>query len=251
VPVSDEVRDLARSGDRSAVEAVITECFPAVHRVAHALTGDPAIAGKIVRFVLRRSVTVMPRWRAGLIPENWFYHNTLMTLRRLNAPAPAPQNDLLITVGPTSNPAYPAFIRALRGLPNQQAEAFILRHGEHLNERLLGVAMDLSTRAAGAHLAAATLALQTIAGPEFTALTAAFEKAYALLTPPDTIIRTTALSEIRAVLWKKLLRRLIRRLIQLAILAALAYAGWHWRAQLTDWFNKARAAATAATTQKS
>ncbi|HEY8751195.1 MAG TPA: hypothetical protein VIM11_24640, partial [Tepidisphaeraceae bacterium] len=107
MPVSDEVLDLARSGDRSAVEAVITECFPAVHRVAHALTGDPAIAGKIVRFVLRRSVTVMPRWRAGLIPENWFYHNTLMTLRRLNAPAPAPQNDLLITVGPTSNPAYP------------------------------------------------------------------------------------------------------------------------------------------------
>jgi DNA-directed RNA polymerase specialized sigma24 family protein len=244
VPVSDEVLDQARAGDRDAVEAVITESFPAVHRIAHAMTGDPVIASKVVRFVLRRGVSVMPRWRAGLIPENWFYHNTLITLRRLNATHPSPQHDLLITVGPTSLPAYPAFIRALRGLPNQQAEAFILRHGEQLNERLLGVAMDLSIVAATSHLAAATTALQTIAGPDYPLLSAAFEKAYALLTPPDTIVRTAALSEIRAVLWKKLLRRLARRLINLAILAAIAYAGWHWRAQLLEWFNKARAAAT-------
>ena len=70
---------------------------------------------------------------------------------RLNAPAPAPNQDLLITVGPTGLPAYAGFIRALRTLPVQQAEAFILHHGEHLNERLLGVAMDLSTGAAGSH----------------------------------------------------------------------------------------------------
>ena len=244
MPVADEVLDHARLGDRDSVEAVITECYPAVHRVAHALTGDPAVAGQVVRYVLRRSVNVMPRWRPGLIAENWFYHNTLMTLRRINAPAPSPQQDLLITVGPTEHPAYVGFVRALRALPVQQIEAFVLHHGEHLNERLLGVAMDLSTGAAGSHLAAATLALQTLAGNDYRVLVGALEKAYSLLTPPDTVVRTTAQSEIRTVFWKKLLRRVVRRLLTLTILAVIAYAAWHFREQLIQWFEMAKAAAT-------
>src|SRR5258708_35851672 len=159
-----------RRSERTAIESVINECFPAVHRVTHALTGNPAIASRIVRFVLRRGVSVMPRWRTGLIPENWFYHHTLLTIRRIEVPPPPADRDLLITAGPATEPEYVAFVRALRGLPNQQIEAFILHHGEHLNERLLGVAMDLSTGAAAAHLAAATGTLQTIAGEKFPAL---------------------------------------------------------------------------------
>ena len=255
MPVADDVVEKARLGDRASVEAVVTECFPAVHRVAHALTGDPAVAGKVVRFVLRRSVDVMPRWRSGLIPENWFFHNTLITLRRLNAPAPPPNQDLLITVGPTGLPAYGGFIRALRALPVQQAEAFVLHHGEHLNERLLGVAMDLSTGAAGSHLAAATASLQSLAGDDYPALVAALEKAYAALTPPETIVRTTARTEMRSILWGKLIRRVVRRLITLAILAAIGFAAWHFRDQLIKWFEMGKAwfesVRAGATTQRS
>ena len=251
LPVADEVVAKARVGDRQSVEAVITECFPAVHRVAHALTGDPAVAGKVVRFVLRRSVTVMPRWRPGLIPENWFFHNTLITLRRLKTPPPPANQDLLITVGPTGHPAYVGFIRALRALPVQQAEAFVLHHGEHLNERLLGVAMDLSTGAAGSHLAAATLALQTLAGNDFPVLVAAMEKAYAALTPPDTVVRTTAETEVRSVFWSKLIRRGTRRLVGLAILALLGYFGWQYRDQLIAAYHQIRDAVTAAQTRPS
>ena len=165
--VSDETLEAVRSSDRVAIETVINECFPAVHRVAHGLTGDPAIASRVVRFVLRRGVSVMPRWRQGLIPENWFYHHTLLTLRRINVPPPPTERDLLIIAGPSTDPAYVAFVRALRGLPNQQIEAYLLHHGEKLNERLLGVAMDLSTGAAGSHLAAATQALQGLAGEDY------------------------------------------------------------------------------------
>jgi DNA-directed RNA polymerase specialized sigma24 family protein len=254
LPVAEDVVNKAREGDRASVESVITDCFPAVHRVAHALTGDPAVAGKVVRFVLRRSVDVMPRWRSGLIPENWFFHNTLMTLRRLNTPPPQPNQDLLITVGPTGLPAYAGFIRALRTLPVQQAEAFILHHGEHLNERLLGVAMDLSTGAAGAHLAAATASLQTLAGNDYPALVSALDKAYMALTPPETIVRTTAETEIRSVFWGKLLRRMVKRLITLAILAAIGFAAWYFREQLIKWFELARTwfeSSKSATTQPS
>jgi DNA-directed RNA polymerase specialized sigma24 family protein len=244
LPVDDQVLEQARNGDRDAVEAVITECFPAVHRVAHALTGDPLVASQVVRFILRRGVSVMPRWRAGLVAENWFYHNTLLTIRRLKAPPPPTQQDLLITAGPSTDRAYVAFVRAMRGLPIQQIEAFVLNHCEHLNERLLGVAMDLSTGAASSHLAAGTIALRTIAGDDFPALTAALERAYSSLTPPDTIIRTAASNEVRSYFWQKLIRRVVRRLIYLAILGAAGYGAWYYRDQLIHWFEMARAAAT-------
>lgn len=218
----------ARASDRQAVEAVVSECFPAVHRITHALTGDAKLAERIVRYVLRRGVRWMPTWRRGIVPENWFNHHTLMTIRAVIKRPPSPVHDLLITAGPTE-PAYAAFVRALRELPAQQTEAFVLHHGEKLNARLLGVAMDLSTQAAAAHLAASTNALQTISGQQFDSLTAALERAYTSLTPPQTIVRTTASQEIRSVLWRRLLRRVIRRLIILAVLTALAYVGWHWR----------------------
>ena len=129
-----------------------------------ALTGDPAIAGKVVSFVLRRSVDVMPPVTSGN-PQNWFFHNTLITLRRQNAPPPPPNQDLLITVGPTGIPAYGGFIRGAWARPVEQAEAFILHIGEHLNDRLLGVAMDLSTGAAGAHFSGGNEStLQTFRG---------------------------------------------------------------------------------------
>ena len=234
--------------DRRAVEAVAGQCYPAVCRIAHALTGDPVLAQRVVRVVLHHGVRVMPNWRKGIIPENWFYHHTVLTARRTRRGPPPAERDLLVTAGPAAEPAYSAFIRALRNLPGQQAEAFILHHGEKLNARLLGVAMDCSTQAAANHLTAATGALQTIGGENYSALSAAFERAYQSLTPPETAIHGTVHRQVGSVLWRRRIRRLVRRLILLAVLGALGYAVWRWHAVLLQWFEILRSRAT---TQKS
>lgn len=234
----------ARRGNRSAVEAILTESFPAVHRIAHALSGEPRTGTAVSRHVMRRAVRVMPRWRRGITPENWFYHHTLLVAREAAAQVPRPDHDLLITAGPGGMPAYVAFVRALRGLPRQQMEAFVLNHGEKLNSRLLGVAMDCSASAAATHLVAATDTLRTIAGDSYEELVPALERAYATLTPPETVVRTTVARQVSAGLWAMRLRRIIRWTITLAVLAAIGYAVWRWHALFLQWFEILRSRAT-------
>lgn len=244
VPVSDQIMAQARRANRSAVEAILTESYPAVHRIAHALTGDPRTAAAVGRHILRRAVRVMPRWRRGITPENWFYHHTLLVAREAAAQAPPPDHDLLAATGPGARPAYVAFIRALRGLPRQQMEAFVLNHGEKLNSRLLGVAMDCSASAAGTHLVAATEALRTISGSSYDQLVPALERAYTTLTPPETIVRTTVARQASAGLWAMRLRRIVRWTITLLLLAAISYSVWRWRDLLLHWFQVLRSRAT-------
>lgn len=246
MPIDDEILRRARKSDRAAVETVAAECYPTIHRVAHALTGDPVLAQRVLRVVLHHGVRVMPNWRKGIIPENWFYHHTLLTARQTRRRPPPPDRDLLVTAGPSTEPAYAAFIRALRSLPGQQMEAFVLHHGEKLNPRLLGVAMDCSTLAATNHLTAATTALAALAGENFDVLTAAFERAYQNLTPPETVIHGTVRRQVGSLVWRRRIRRLVRRLVLLAILAAIAYLVWRWHSQLLQWYHDLRARMTAA-----
>ena len=244
--LNTETLEQARTGDRPAVEAVINACYPPVHRVAHGLTGDAAVAPGVVKFVLRRGLKVMPRWRQGIIAENWFLHQTVLIIRRVTAPAPSADRDLLVIAGPAADPAYAALVRTLRELHGQQAEAFILHHGEKLNTRLLGVAMDCSTQAAATHLAAATETLRALVGERFDELTGAMAAAYMSLTPPETIIHGSAISAVRQSIWLKRIGRMLRRLLWLAILAGIGYAVWRWRDVLLEWYRliRERAAAT-------
>ena len=100
MPVSDETLTSARKGDRRAVEAVLLDSFPAVYRMAHGLTGRQSAAARVIRLVLQRGVRVLPTWRPGILPENWFYHHTILTARSANAEArdvPDAQRDLLVS----------------------------------------------------------------------------------------------------------------------------------------------------------
>ena len=98
-------------------------------------------------------------------------------------PAADGRQDPLVARASFADPAYTAFVRAVRGLPQQQAEAYLLHHGERLNERLLGVAMDCSAAAAANHLQAATDALTAMSGGDLGRCTAILVKAYAALAP--------------------------------------------------------------------
>ena len=233
----------ARKMDGRAMEQVLSESYPAVCRVAHALAGKRT-ASRVVRLVLRRGLRVLPTWRKGVLPENWFYHHTLLTARELASHPISADQDELLSSGPAEDPAYAAFVRALRALPRQQMEAFVLNHGESLNTRLLGVAMDCSTQAAATHLAAATQTLGAIAHDRFTDLTASLSRAYTALTPTQTALGATVHREVSSTLWSIRLRRLLRRLIFLALLAGLVWVSWHWRHQLVQLLQNIRSRAT-------
>ena len=238
--MGDDILARVRRLDRAAVEQILTSSYPSVHRMAHALAGTPAAGARVARRVLRQGLRVMPGWRKGIIPENWFYHHTLLTARELSPHPPAQSSDVLLLAGPPDDPAYAAFVRGLRGLGRQQMEAFVLHHGERLNARLLGVAMDSSTGAAANHLSAADDAMRTLAGADFGDRVARLSAAYAALTPPETAVRGTARREAASAIWARRVRRLIRRLFILALLAGLAYAGWRWRDLLLQWYHAAR-----------
>ena len=240
--VDEQILARARKQDRRAVEQVLAESYPRIFRLACALTGDAKIAGRVVRAVLRRACRVIPGWRKGITPENWFFHHTLLTAREAS---PAnPSHDALVDGAGASDPEYVAFVRALRSLPRQQMEAFLIHEGERFNERLLGVAMDCSTSAAATHLNAATAALQSLAPMHFQRLVAELRQAYSALTPPAAKITAMVRQEVGRAVWARRVRRLIRRVILLALLAGAALAVWHWHALLLHWFELARQRAT-------
>lgn len=238
--VSEELLRRAQKDDRAAMEALLTDVYPSVYRIAHALTGRPDAGRYVVHGVLRRSLRVMPEWRVGVIPENWYYHHTVLSARDFAARPPEPHADLLVAGAPAPDPGYVAFVRALRHLPVQQTESFVLFHGEKLNDRLLGVAMDCSVRAAATHLDAATQALAAVAGDKIDDYTKRLSAAYRAATPPPDTIDPVARHYVRSALWPKRVRRVIRWLVLLALLAA-AYFAWRERDRWLPWVSDAKA----------
>lgn len=242
MPDPEEVVRRAKQFDRRAMEQIVSDAYPSVHRMAHALTGRPGAAKQVLHDVIRRSLRVLPNWRVGAVPENWYYHHTLLAARDFAARPPDPREDLLVkkAAEAADDPMYLGFVRALRNLPQQQAEAFILHHGERLNDRLLGVAMDCSTGAAHTHLEAARQALAAVSGGGIDVLTATLERAYQSLTPPPAEITPFARRSVRRTLRPRRLRRLFR----LALLAGLIVGGffaWRERAKWLPWVEQQKA----------
>ena len=230
--VPEEVVRRAQNYDRRAMENVVAEAYPSVYRMAHALTGRKGAARQVLHDVLRRSLRVLPNWRAGAVPENWFYHHTLLAAREFASRPPDPREDLLVAAAAEAahDPLYIGFVRAVRNLPQQQSEAFILHHGEKLNDRLLGVAMDCSTGAAHTHLEAARHALAAVSGGGIHVLAATLGRAYHNLTPPPAAVTPVARRYVARSLRPRRMRRLFRLTVLVALLAG-AYFAWRERAR--------------------
>jgi len=248
--IGDDLLRRAKGYDRRAMEELLADVYPVVYRMAHALTGRPGAGRQVVHDVIRRSLRVLPGWRAGVVPENWFYHHTLLSAREFLSRPPEPREDLLVTAAPDAQPAdtepptgeialawvapsdasYVAFVRALRNLPVQQAEAFILHHGERLNERLLGVAMDCSMAAAATHLGAANAALNAVTAGRTDLLAATMARAYRALTPPPATIAPVSRKYVARAIRPRMVRRVFRLLVLLALLIGGFYA-WRERAR--------------------
>jgi DNA-directed RNA polymerase specialized sigma24 family protein len=220
---SSELIEKARKLQPGAVGELLRAQAPGVYRIAYALSGRWDVGRGIARFVLNRSVRMMPKWDAEDDPANWFHRFTIMVSRRSAKHQPTAKKDVLVEQALAPDTAYIAFISALRQLETQQREAFLLRHGEKLNERYSALAMDCSTRAAQTHLAAAESALKLVSAGQYDAMVTKMIDAYAHLTPePDQLVPS-----VNSVVFRRVrVRRWIRRIATLIALAALAAAGW-------------------------
>jgi hypothetical protein len=140
--------------------------------------------------------------------------------------APNVRDDLLAQHD--HEPAWLAFVRAVRQLPRQQLEAVLLHYGEHLNDRYLGVAMDCSADAAHAHLDAARATLRDLGPANFDPATQKLAAAHVRLGPAAADVPAEARLWAARALRPRRLRRLITWLAALTALAAAAWLTRGW-----------------------
>jgi len=197
--------------------------------MALGLCGSQQAGNAAVKLIVRKSLHALPWCDSDAEPANWFAHHTILTCREMSAAMPAATEDVLARVITSPPPEHIAFVKALRGLPRQQMEAFLLMRCEHVDARGAAVAMDCSTQAVATHHVAATKALSEIAGNEFEARTAELMRAYASLSPTEQLVEQNV-----NIAGRKMRRtrfwRFIKNLILLALLAGVAWVGWRlWK----------------------
>jgi DNA-directed RNA polymerase specialized sigma24 family protein len=226
MPIDDEVIARARKFDVAAVTAIFAEYYPMVHRISHGLAGRASVGREVERFVLRRAFNVLPTWVDEGAPQRWFSHHAVLASRRTPRGDPNNPDDLLLAAEPAPQLQFVAFIRALRSLPVQQREAFILSFGEKFKNRDIAIAMDCSNQAAATHLTAATSSLGAIAGEKFDEFTQALAKNYQSLEPSEHLLLPSMRSFVARRIWPRRILRAILWTLLLAILAVIAFGVW-------------------------
>ncbi|HEV7299072.1 MAG TPA: sigma factor-like helix-turn-helix DNA-binding protein [Tepidisphaeraceae bacterium] len=223
MPLDEEVISRAARFKIDAMEQVLTYQLPAVHRLAVALTGRRAAGSAVARQVLSRSLKFVHTWDAPETVERWFYHHTIQSTRPYADDPPDPRKDVLLLPGTTADLQAVAFVKALRSLPPQQREAYLLTHGEQLPPRPVATAMDCSLDASANHLVVATRTLKDIGGTEYPRLELSVATAYASLTPEGDETVSVARSAIRRHVWPRRIKRILSTALLLAIIAAIAW----------------------------
>ncbi|MGA3066981.1 MAG: sigma factor-like helix-turn-helix DNA-binding protein [Tepidisphaeraceae bacterium] len=222
----DQLLEDAADLQSPSLRKFLRDQYCRICRVAHALCRNPNAAKKTVVRVMRASGRFLPKWKSAQEADSWFLHHTILTIREISGKtSPRPANDYLIQHADNPGLSYLAFVRALRHLPQQQREAFLLSRGEHLDSRQLAIAMDCSTSAAANHLAAATDALKAIAGDAFEAQTTALAGVYASLTPPEEKV-LAGIAATTGSLHRNKWRHRLKILLGWLILALLAWTVW-------------------------
>lgn len=230
MPVSAATLASARKLSSSAVEEVLREHYPSVHRLAHGLAGRADVGAGIVRHVMQRSIAILPTWTEEFQPETWFHHFTVITARRSIQHRADPRTDLLLgDSGIAPDPAYIAFLTTLRAIPHQQREAFILHTCERLGPRTSALAMDCSTEAAGNHLRAALEALRFVCGERYETFSTRVANGYRRLTPPPNVIMPRVKSIVRRRVWPRRIVRWVTWVVLLGTIAGAAWIGYAYR----------------------
>jgi DNA-directed RNA polymerase specialized sigma24 family protein len=226
MPVDAEVLRRARKGNVRAAIDVLGNCYPQVYRIAYGLSGRDDVGRGVVRFIMRRGLRLLPTWHDDGDPDRWCQHHTVLTTRRAARHQPDVAHDTLVRGAQTDNAYYAAFVRAIRALPPQQREAFILHHGEQFDVRALGIAMDCSQDAAGQHLKEATRSLSTLGGDYFATFTAQLAHTYKALTPSEELVLTNITWDAKKYLWPRRVWRWIKLFLMALIIALIVLFVW-------------------------
>lgn len=226
MPITDDLLDRAAQFDIRAVEDVLSYYRAAVHRLATGLSGRTRSGATITRQVLLQSLNFVQTWHDAPTVERWFYHHTIIAARPYAERPPVPKADALLPTGASADPQALAFVKALRTLPPQQREAFLLTVGEQLSPRSMATAMDFSLEASGNHLGNAKRTLKTIAGDHYPSLELAVATAYASLTPAGDETLPLVRSAIGRHFWPKRLKLLGSVILLLIVLGGIGWAVW-------------------------
>jgi DNA-directed RNA polymerase specialized sigma24 family protein len=214
--VDSELVESAKKGDRDAAVAVLAHYYPVVWRMCTGLTGRDDVGRGAAQFLMQRSLRVMHQWQGEGGATRWFHHHTVLTIRSTEKHQPDAEHDTLLGHG--ADRGYVAFIRALRALPIQQREAFILHHGEKLGVRESAVAMDCSVLALENHLREAWTRLRELAGEKYESYVAQMAKTYQSLEPGEELVLKDVRRRVSGYFIPRFLARIARFLVVLALI---------------------------------
>lgn len=215
----------ARAGERDALVRVLARFYPQVYRMSLNLSGDIGTGAKVAERVMRQSVRAAEGWEHEDAPGRWFRHHTVLATRAAARGVPERDHaDPLIVRGP-EDPQHVAMVRALRKLPAQQREAFLLHHGEGFDTRQLGIAMDCSVEAAKTHFEGATRALTALHPQGYAQRVESLVAAYLASEPDERLAIPHAKRLVRSGTWK-VVAALVGIILLLGLMGAIAYGLW-------------------------
>lgn len=191
-------------------------------RIALALCATRDDAENVVENVLTRSGPLSAKWETDGEAVRWFVHYTV--LRTRECPPAETKKDSLWNAANTAESA--AVIAALRQLPMQQREAFLLRHGEKLELRQLATAMDCSSAAAANHLAMATATLNKLTSNGLDDFTDELPGLMQKLVPPDEELEIQIqhmLARQKKWIWTRRILRAVGWMLLAVIIVCLAW----------------------------
>lgn len=160
----------AQQGDANAAQRIFALALPVCHRMAITLSGSFDIARTATIKLAQQAQRKLPDWADADDAARWFMHHTILLMRQHAVPLPWQNDALLHDVGGPHLLQYQQMIQALRKLPLQQQEAFLLTIAQRWNARYVAVAMDCSTTAVTTHLEEAHRQLRPMLGKSYDAL---------------------------------------------------------------------------------
>jgi len=161
----------ARSGHAAAVARLFREATEPCARIITTIVGRRDVAAAVVKELHVRAARQIEKWSTVEEASRWFMHHTIILIREYRKPIDSSNDVLLHEVGGPDVVQYQALVGAIRKLPDQQQEAFLLTYAHRWNVRYCSIAMDCSTKAVETHLTEARRQVQPLCGESFDALT--------------------------------------------------------------------------------